>query len=96
MDKTSYNMKRKDRVAVLGLLMEGPVGREWVWNLLSDCMIFVSTIGAHHEMCAREGKRTIGLKVYKDIQSDAGLRKKYELMQNEYIRSKEGQRNENE
>lgn len=94
LDQASYNMKRKDRIAVLAMLMGGPVGREWVWDLLAECQVFVSSIGDHHEMCAREGRRTIGLKIYKDIQSDVGLRKQYELMQTEYLRNKESKKNE--
>lgn len=76
--RTDFNLKRKDRLAVLAMLLSGPVGREWVWGLLTECKIFGSTIGAHHEMCAIEGARRVGLKVYRDIQSDAGLRKLYE------------------
>lgn len=82
-------LARKDRVAVLKHVMAGPVGREWIWHLLSECGIFTSFVDEHHVMAFKEGKRTIGLKVYEDIQSDDECRQLFNTAQNEYIRRTE-------
>lgn len=92
-DKFQHKMTQQDRVAVLAIIMEGPVGREWMWDLLADCQIFNSTIGPHHEMCAREGKRAVGLRYYKDIQSADKLKVFYGLMQKEATQRQEELRN---
>jgi hypothetical protein len=82
-------MARKDRCTVLGNLMAGPVGREWVWDHLAQCGIFNSTIADHHVMSYLEGKRSVGLRMFSDIQSDGGLRKLFAKAQDENIRKTE-------
>ena len=86
-------MRQKLRVEVLAMLLGGPVGRQWVWDLLSNCGIFSSTIADHHVMSYLEGKRSVGLRVFNDIQSDAALRKLFAKAQDENIRRTEDAHN---
>ena len=82
-------MRHKDKLQTLQHIMAGAVGREWIWDLLASCGIFNSTLATHHEMSYLEGKRSIGLKVFNDIQGDAKCRKLFAQAQDEQLKPPE-------
>lgn len=69
-EQIDRNFSIKDRIAVLKWIMENPMGRQFIWWLLSHTKIFSSTLHEHHVMAFNEGKRFVGLKVFELIQSD--------------------------
>jgi hypothetical protein len=80
---------RKDKIEVLRWILASPMGRKFIWWRLSESQIFSSTIGPHHEMCFREGKRTLGLQLLDLIQGDEPCRKLFNQMQDERIRKEQ-------
>jgi hypothetical protein len=80
------NFSRKDKIATLRWIMDSPLGRDFIWWRLSEAKIFSSTIGPHHEMCHREGKKSMGLQLLELIQSDKVCREKFNNMQDENAR----------
>ncbi len=80
---------RKDKIEVLQWIMNSPMGRSFIWWRLEEAQIFSSTMGPHHEMCHREGKRFMGLQLFELIQSDAGCRELFREAQRENTRKEQ-------
>lgn len=90
--KRRFNLQ--DKVVTLRWIMGSPLGRSFVWWLLEEAQIFNSTIGPHHEMCALEGKRSIGLKLFHIIQGDEETWGRFREAQKENTRKEQADENE--
>jgi hypothetical protein len=83
--KADLRFTEKERAEALKHILSTKPGRRFVWWLLSKCRIFHSTIGEHYVMAFTEGKRTVGLEVFRLTQFDNESRALFSEMQKENI-----------
>ena len=60
------------RAETVGWLMGTMAGREWIYNWLSECHVFVSSFSLNAQEAAfREGERNVGLRLLNDVMQTA-------------------------
>ncbi len=58
-------VQREKELADLKDLLELPLGRRFIWRMLSKCHVFQTSIGPNME--ALEGERNIGLQLWNEV-----------------------------
>ena len=62
----------RSRKETVTWLMGTMAGREWLYNLLSECHVFVSSFSLNaYEGAFREGERNVGLRLLNDVMQTA-------------------------
>lgn len=65
--KADTNARVSRKRKALADLLATPAGREWAWDLLSDCYIFHTTFTGNAQGYFNEGKRNVGLQFLAEI-----------------------------
>jgi hypothetical protein len=61
-------VRRRDQLALLARVMAEPVGREYLYDLLSSCHVYSSSFGTNAlAMAFREGERNVGIRIGADL-----------------------------
>jgi hypothetical protein len=71
--EAAASLRADQRLAIERVILGNPQGREWIWQLLSDCHVWEKRISVtgEHENGFFEGQREVGLQLMRRLAKSA-------------------------